>query len=181
MDENNLNVLNEKRIDNTFVEDDIKQERIGDEKEIKNVDVKTYSDEDFIKKLEEAREQWQKELEEKEAIAKLSDEERTILEKKNTDKKIAELEAKLLQKDLKDEALTVLSKGSYPIGLADILNYNSKSEMQLSLDKVTKTFNESLEIAINNRLKGKTPEGIIGVQQSNTLQEQIARNLRGGL
>lgn len=66
------------------------------------------------------------------------------------------------------------------MGLAEMINYSSKEEMENSLKKTQEIFKESLSAAVTERLKGKTPEGLGNATSAeNLLRDQIAKNVRG--
>ena len=61
-----------------------------------------------------------------------------------------------------------------------MLDYSSKERMEATLANTTKVFKESLAVAIQTRLKGKTPEGLGGAASAeNLIRDQIAKNIRG--
>lgn len=92
------------------------------------------------------------------------------------------MRAQLLQRDLKDAALAKLEKEGFPVGLADLLTYTDKESMEKSLERVQEVFKSSLEAAIKDRLRGRTPAGLGGAATAeNSMKDQIAQNIRGGL
>lgn len=96
------------------------------------------------------------------------------------DSEIASLRSQLLQKELRESATKSLETDGFPVGLADVLDYSSKERMEETLKNTTKVFKDSLAVAIQSRLKGKTPEGLGGAASAeNLLRDQIARNVRG--
>ena len=106
-------------------------------------------------------------------MAKLTPEERAKAESDAKDQQLADLQAKLLQRDLKE---------GFPVGLADLLTYTDQESMEKSLVRVQEVFKASLEAAVKERLRGKTPEGLGGAATAeNALKDQIAQNIRGGL
>ncbi len=142
----------------------------------------TYTEADLKAKLEEAKASWDAERQEQDRLAKLSPEERAKAEADAKDQKLAELEAKLLQRDLKDSALAKLEKEGLPVGLADLLDYSSQEGLDKSLERVQEVFKASLEAAVKERLRGRTPAGLGGAATAeNALKDQIAQNIRGGL
>ena len=142
----------------------------------------TYTEADLQAKLEEAKAAWAAEQQEQARLAKLSPEERAKAEADADRQKVAELEAKLLQRDLKDTALAKLEKDGYPVGLAELLNYTDQDSMEKSLGHTTEIFKAALEAAVKERLRGKTPEGLGGAAMAeNNMKDQIAANIRGGL
>lgn len=142
----------------------------------------TYTEADLQAKLEAAKAAWAAEQEEQARLQKLSPEDRAKAEADAKDKKLTELETKLLQRDLKDTALARLQKDGFPVGLADLLNYSDQASMEQSLEHAQGVFKATLEAAVKERLRGKTPEGLGGAANAeNALKDQIARNIRGGL
>lgn len=142
----------------------------------------TYTETDLQAKLEEAKAAWQAEQEEKNRLEKLSPEERAKAEGAAKDKELNDLKAQLLQRDLKESAVAALQKDGFPVALADLLTYTDKDAMEQSMASVTETFKASLEAAVKDRLRGKTPEGLGGAATAeNSMKDQIARNIRGGL
>ena len=130
---------------------------------------KTYTEADLQAEIEKAK-------------AKLTPEERAKAESDAKDQQLADLQAKLLQRDLKDAALAKLEKEGFPVGLADLLTYTDQESMEKSLVRVQEVFKASLEAAVKERLRGKTPEGLGGAATAeNALKDQIAQNIRGGL
>lgn len=115
-------------------------------------------------------------------LAKLPPEERAKAESEAKDKEIAGLQAKLLQRDLKQTAVAMLDQAGYPVALADMLDYTSKESMEKSLAAVQETFKSSLEAALKEKLRGKTPAGLGDAGGSEgAIRDQIAQNIRGGL
>ncbi len=159
-----------------------KDSAAGGESDKPEPSAKTYTEADFQAKLEEAKAAWAAEQEEKARLAKLSPEERAKAEGEARDKELSDLKAQLLQRDLKDTALAQLEKEGFPTALADLLNYTDQESMEKSLARVQEIFKASLEVAVKERLRGKTPEGLGGAATAeNAIKDQIARNIRGGL
>ena len=154
----------------------------GDGKEKKTEPTtKTYTEDDLSTALAAEKQKWQDEQKEKERLSKLSPEEREKAEKESTEKKIADLEQKLLQKDLRESAVAALSNEGFPVGLAELVRYSSKEDMAASLDVVKETFKTCLAEAVNQKLKGKTPAGLGGAAHAeNATKDLIAKNIRGG-
>lgn len=143
---------------------------------------KTYTEADLQAEIEKAKAAWAAEQQEQARLAKLTPEERAKAESDAKDQQLADLQAKLLQRDLKDAALAKLEKEGFPVGLADLLTYTDQESMEKSLDRVQEVFKASLEAAVKDRLRGRTPEGLGGAATTeNALKDQIAQNIRGGL
>lgn len=143
---------------------------------------KTYTEADLKAEIDKAKAAWAAEQQEQARLAKLTPEERAKAEADAKDQKLADLEAKLLQRDLKDAALAKLEKEGFPVGLADLLTYTDQASMEKSLERIQEVFKASLEAAVKDRLRGRTPEGLGGAATAeNAMKDQIAQNIRGGL
>ena len=130
--------------------------------------------------VDAAKQQWLDEAAEAERVKKLTPEEKAKEEQEKKDSEIASLRSQLLQKELRESATKSLETDGFPVGLADVLDYSSKERMEETLKNTTKVFKDSLAVAIQSRLKGKTPEGLGGAASAeNLLRDQIARNVRG--
>lgn len=141
---------------------------------------KTFTQADIDSAVEAAQQKWKDDAAEAERVKNLSPEEKAAEEEKKKDTEIETLRAQLLQKELKEAAVKSLEKEGFPVGLAEMLNYSSKEEMESSLKQTQEIFKESLSAAVKERLKGKTPEGLGNATSAeNLLRDQIAKNIRG--
>lgn len=125
------------------------------------------------------RAEMEAEFAEKERISKLSADEKAELEKQQKDKKIADLEAEITKRDLKDKAITSLNKDGFPSELSTLLDYSNADSFNSSLKQVKEVFKDALAKAMNEKLKGKTPERL---HDDNSVAERdlIAQSIRGG-
>lgn len=83
-----------------------------------------------------------------------------LAEQKNQERQ-AELdrrEAELNQRALRAQALESLGEKGLPRELADSLAFSDEKALTASLEKVEKAFRDSLEKAVNDRLKGTPPK-----------------------
>ena len=141
---------------------------------------KSYSEADVEAKIAEAKAAWEAEQQEKQRLAKLSPEERA--EGEAQAQELTKLRTELLQRDLKDAAVKKLTDEGFPVGLADLLTYTDKESMEKSLQQTQEVFKSALEAAVKERLRGKTPEGLGGgAKAENTVKDQIAQGIRGGM
>lgn len=141
---------------------------------------KSFSQADVDAAIEAAKQKWLEEAAEAERIKKLTPEEKAKEEQEKKDSEIASLRSQLLQKELRENATKALEADGFSVGLADVLDYSSKERMEATLANTTKVFKESLAVAIQTRLKGKTPEGLGGAASAeNLIRDQIAKNIRG--
>lgn len=145
-------------------------------------DGKSYSEADVEAKIAEAKAAWEAEQQEKQRLAKLSPEERAKAEGEAQAQELTKLRTELLQRDLKDAAVKKLTDEGFPVGLADLLTYTDKESMEKSLQQTQEVFKSALEAAVKERLRGKTPEGLGGgAKVENTMKDQIAQSIRGGM
>ena len=98
-----------------------------------------------------ALEKQKADAEEEERLAKLSKAERLELR----EKEIAAKEEKLAAAERKNAAIAALADAKIPTKLADCLNYSSKESYEQSLSALTAAFQEAVENAVNDRLRGK--------------------------
>ena len=141
---------------------------------------KSFTQADVDAAIESAKQKWLDEAAEAERVKKLTPEEKAKEEQEKKDSEIASLRSQLLQKELRENATKALEADGFPVGLADVLDYSSKERMEETLANTTKVFKESLAVAIQTRLKGKTPEGLGGAASAeNMIRDQIAKNIRG--
>ncbi|MBS9782642.1 MAG: DUF4355 domain-containing protein [Arcobacter sp.] len=186
---NNSNELNDKEAQKGFKawltsilsgEKEEKGEDVKDkDKANQKDDIKVNTDDDFEERLAIAKEKWQEELKEQEKLSKLSPEEQAKIKEKEKEDEIKELKSQLLQKELKDTAIKQLSDEGYPVKLAQLIKYDSKEDMEESIKVVTDVFKGALAEAINEKLKGKTPEGL-KENKNDMLQEEVAKAIKGG-
>lgn len=141
---------------------------------------KSFTQADMDAAIEAAKQKWLDEAAEAERVKKLTPEEKAKEEQEKKDSEIANLRSQLLQKELRESATKTLEADGFPVGLADVLDYSSKERMEETLANTTKVFKDSLAVAIQSRLKGKTPEGLGGAASAeNLIRDQIAKNIRG--
>lgn len=151
-----------------------------------NKPLASFTQEDLDKAVADAKEEWKAEQEEKKRVEKLTPEEQEKERYSKTEKENAELKQQILERNLKDEAIAALEKEGYPVHLADLLSYSDKENMEQSLKLTQEVFKESLELAIKERMKGKTPAGLGGAGSDGyktgdeLIKAQIAKNIRGG-
>ncbi len=141
---------------------------------------KAFTQADIDAAIEAAQQKWKDDAAEAERVKNLSPEEKAAEEEKKKDTEIETLRSQLLQKELKESAVKALEKDGFPVGLAEMINYSSKEDMETSLKQMQGIFKESLSAAVNERLKGKTPEGLGNATSAESLlRDQIAKNVRG--
>lgn len=116
--------------------------------------------------------------EEADKLAKMSDAEKEEL-KKN------ELEAKekaLMERELKLDALSLLSDKKLPAELSSIIDYSDADKMKASIDTIEKVFNEAVSNAVESKLTGgavlkKAPES----GETKTVDREKIKNAINGI
>lgn len=134
-------------------------------------DTKTYTQADIdaalTAKLAEEKSKWEKEYQQKaeaakkeqERLSKLSDDERKRAEIEKTQLELQVKEKELKIKELKLEVVEDLTKRGIPVSFLDYLVVDADSEKTLGrITNFEKEFKKSVDAAVNERLKGKTPK-----------------------
>lgn len=111
--------------------------------------------------LAKAQEKWQvltdDKLSEAEKLAKMTKEEKTQYLAQKQEKALAAREADITRRELMAEAKNTLAEKKLPVGLAEVLNYSDADTCSKSIDAVEKAFQEALQAAVDEKLKGGTP------------------------
>lgn len=121
-----------------------------------------YTSEELENLLAEKKQEWQEEQSrmEQERIQSLPETERLKQELLIKEKEISRLKAEQEKQDLKAEVIAKLEERRLPASIADILTYSDRESTFKSFDKVISVFETAVQEGVNNRLRGKTPEGI---------------------
>lgn len=142
-------------------------------------------DKRIAKALETAKGKWETEkateLEnaktEAEKLAKMNAEQKA---KYAEEKRISELEKRekdITTRELKAQAYESLAEKNLPKELIETLNFTDAEACNTSIEAVEKAFQAAVEKAVNDKLRGgNTPKG---GQGNNSLQDQIAKAMRG--
>ena len=73
------------------------------------------------------------------------------------EKEISEREAAVTRKELMAEAKNTLSEKKLPASLAEILDYSDADACNKSIETIEKAFQNAVEAAVEERLKGGKP------------------------
>lgn len=108
-----------------------------------------------------AQEKWQAltndKLSEAEKLAKMTKEEKADYLQQKREKELADKEAAITRRELMAEAKNTLAEKKLPAGLAEVLNYTDADSCNKSISAVEKAFQEAVEAAVQDRLKGGVP------------------------
>lgn len=133
--------------------------------------------------LTNAKEKWQvmtdDKLSEAEKLAKMTKEEKAQYLQQKKEKELTDREAAITRKELMAEAKNTLTEKKLPLGLAEVLNYTDADACNKSIASVEKAFQEAVEAAVQEKLKGgippkKAPEG-----QESELAKQVEALMLG--
>lgn len=111
---------------------------------------------------------------EAEKLAKMNAEEKAKYEQQKREGELAAREAEITKRELSAQAKETLAERGLPIGLSDLLNYSSADACQASIEAVQKTFQEAVEKAVEEKLKGGSPMKKAPEQGNAFTKEQIS-------
>lgn len=94
---------------------------------------------------------------EAEKLAKMTKEEKAQYLQQKQEKELAQREADITKRELMAEAKNTLAEKKLPVGLAEVLNYADADSCNKSIAAVEKAFQEAVEAAVQDKLKGGTP------------------------
>lgn len=115
---------------------------------------------------------------EAEKLAKMNEKEKQEYLQKKQEKALQEREKAITKRELMAEAKNTLAEKKLPVHLADILNYTNADSCKESIATVEKAFQEAVEAAVQEQLKGGTPPKK-AQQVTNDLQKQIEALMMG--
>lgn len=108
-----------------------------------------------------AQEKWQAltddKLSEADKLAKMTKEEKAQYLAQKHERELAEREAGITRRELMAEAKNTLAEKKLPVGLAEVLNYADADSCNKSIATVEKVFQEAVQAAVEEKLKGGTP------------------------
>ena len=129
-----------------------------------------------------AREKWElltnDKLSEAEKLSKMTKEEKAQYLAQKQEKELADREASITKRELMAEAKNTLTEKKLPLGLAEILNYTDAESCKYSMAAVEKAFQEAVEAAVEEKLKGGKPPKKAG-DQGDDLAAQVEKIMMG--
>lgn len=128
-----------------------------------------------------AQQKWQaladENLSEAEKLAKMTKEEKAQYLQQKKEKELIDRETEITRKELIAEAKNTLAEKKLPVGLADVLNYADADSCNKSISAVEKAFQEAVETAVQDRLKGGKPPKK-APENNDDLEKQIEEAMR---
>lgn len=119
-------------------------------------------------------------ISEAEKLSKMTELERKAYEQKKESEKIAQRERDITRRELMAEAKNNLSDKKLPSALAELLDYSDAEKCNASLATVEKVFNEAVEAAVNEKLKGgKPPKSVPPTDTIKEMENEVLKYMRG--
>lgn len=133
--------------------------------------------------LTKAQEKWQAltddKLSEAEKLAKMTKEEKSQYLQQKKEKELADKEAAITRRELMAEAKNMLAEKKLPAGLAEVLNYTDAESCNKSMVAVEKAFQEAVQAAVEEKLKGGTPPKKAPSGSDDDLAKQVEALMMG--
>ena len=128
---------------------------------LQNKDYQAEFDRRIQKALGTAKEKWtalmDDKLSEADKLAKMNKEERAEYLRQKQERELTDREAAITRRELMAEAKNTLAEKKLPVGLAEVLNYTDAEACNKSMAAVDKAFQEAVQAAVEEKLKGGTP------------------------
>lgn len=151
--------------DNPSNPDDQKEHENPDDKPANpdpEVKVKTFTQDEVDKivqgRLAKERKSWEKHLEEQkteaEKLANMSEKEKKAYQEKKRIEDLDAREAEITRRELTAQAKIQLADKGIPTELAEILNFKDADSCKKSIEVVEKAFQQAVEKAVDEKLKG---------------------------
>ncbi len=111
--------------------------------------------------VKDAQEKWKlltdDKVSEAEKLAKMTKEEKDQYLREKKEKELTDREADITKRELMAEAKNTLTEKKLPVSLAEVLNYTDADSCNKSIAAVEKAFQEAVQDAVEERLKGGKP------------------------
>lgn len=128
------------------------------------------------------KEAWQTSLDDKlteaEKLAKMTKEQKAEYMSQKKEKELSAREAELNKKELIAEAKGTLAEKKLPSNLVDLLDYSSAENCNKSIASLETAFNEAVETAVQDKIKGGATLKKAGSNSNATLEEQVMNAMK---
>ena len=135
------------------------------------------------KALGTAKEKWSAlmddKLSEAEKLSKMNKEEKEAYLRQKQEKELLERESAITRRELMAEAKNTLAEKKLPVGLAEVLNYTDADSCNKSIAAVEKAFQEAVQSAVEEKLKGGKPPKKATSQEDADLAKQVEALMMG--
>lgn len=135
------------------------------------------------KALGTAKDKWSALLDDKlseaDKLAKMNKEEKAEYNRQKQEKELQNREASITKRELMAEAKNTLAEKKLPVSLAEVLNYTDADSCNKSIDAVEKAFQEAVQSAVEEKLKGGKPPKKAPSQEESDLAKQVEALMMG--
>lgn len=141
---------------------------------------RTFTPEELDDFIAEKRTEWEAEQKaaEAERLKRLPEEDRLKQEKLAAQDELAKMREEIGKLKVRDKLIDYLNQNNYPISLEKILTYTSDEEAAMkNMEELLKTFDEGVNAAVKERLRGKTP---LGLGKGHNVNQAMLNRLYGG-
>jgi hypothetical protein len=118
-------------------------------------------------------------LSEAEKLSKMNKEEKEVYLRQKQERELQDREAGITRRELMAEAKNTLTEKKLPVGLADVLNYTDADSCNKSIAAVEKAFQEAVQSAVEEKLKGGKPPKKATSQEETDLAKQVEALMMG--
>lgn len=150
---------------------------------LQNKDYQAEFDRRVQKALGTAKEKWaalmDDKLSEAEKLAKMNKEEKAEYLRQKQEKELKDREAAITRRELMAEAKNTLAEKKLPVGLAEVLNYSDADSCSKSMEAVEKAFQEAVQAAVDEKLKGGMPPKKASSAGEEDLAKQVESLMMG--
>lgn len=150
---------------------------------LQNKDYQAEFDRRVQKALGTAKEKWRAlmddKLSEADKLAKMNKEEKAEYLRQKQEKELKDREAAITRRELMAEAKNTLAEKKLPVGLAEVLNYADADSCNKSMAAVEKAFQEAVQAAVEEKLKGGTPPKKAPSDEGKDLAKQVEDLMMG--
>lgn len=152
---------------------------------LKEGDFQAEFDRRVQKALGTAKEKWSAlmddRLSEAEKLSKMNKEEKAEYMRQKQERELQEREATITRRELMAEAKNTLAEKKLPVGLAEVLNYTDADSCNKSIAAVEKAFQEAVQSAVEEKLKGGKPPKKATSQEETDLVKQVEDLMMGSV
>lgn len=135
------------------------------------------------KALGTAKEKWSAlmddKLSEAEKLSKMNKEEKAEYMRQKQERELLDRESAITRRELMAEAKNTLAEKKLPTGLAEVLNYTDADSCNKSITAVEKAFQEAVQSAVEEKLKGGKPPKKATSQEDADLAKQVEALMMG--
>jgi len=120
-------------------------------------------------------------LSEAEKLSKMNKEEKAEYMRQKQEKELLDRESAITRRELMAEAKNTLAEKKLPVTLAEVLNYSDADSCSKSITAVEKAFQEAVQAAVEEKLKGGTPPKKAPSQEDADLAKQVEALMMGNV